>query len=471
MPRATIDRPADQFFWEQMLARLTVPRERVEGEGKYEWFARTLNFYPHDGQKQVHDSKAHIRVVKAGKKAGKSSLAWAEASWEVSQPGRRGWISSSTYENTDKVFNLLWNEVMYRKIARPAYKDRRVRLCELEGGGMFKGRSWDNEDALEQESLDWLVIDEGQYLSERVWEKLYARVTDRNGWILAMGSAVDEGNTGFWDELCAKAQVTAGWEYFMWPTSVNPKPEIQQFLVQARTDLSPEAYDQLYNCVARVREGLVFGAEFKLDIHVAPLSFDPEAPVEVWVDPGKYYAVLAVQFKHDTVQAIDEVYMYRPVTAEVIMECKNREWWPKVVGGVIDVAGRQHHNDKSEIEKWQHEGGIFLRSQFVPIAAGIDRLKTFLVDPFTHRPRIFFDPKCRGLISEFRLHVWSKGSDRLENRTPVDSSNHAIKALIYGLLDRYGFTDRDLSREGVALDYRNPEGGQEAMGIWYELPY
>ena len=115
-----------------------------------------------------------------------------------------------------------------------------------------------------------------------------------------------------------------------------------------------------------------------------------------------------------------------------------------------------------------------MRSQFVPIPAGIDRFKTFLLDPYTRRPRIFFDPKCRGIHSELRLYQWSQGSDRQESRVPIDRYNHSIKAVCYGLVDRFGFTDRDLTREGTVLDYRGGEGsvpdGEGSLYV-YELPY
>lgn len=473
MPRATLDRPAEQFFWEQVSSRLNVPRAVVEGEGKAAWLKRVLNYYPFPMQELVHNSTARIRVCQVAKKGGKSTMAWAEACWEVTQPGRRGWIAASIYDNTDKIFNLLWNEVLYHKIAQPVFKDRRTRLCELAGGGMFKGRSWDNEDALEQESLDFILIDEAQKLTERVWEKLYARTTDRNGWILAVGSTGTSEEDTFWGEMCAMARCNPGWEFFSWPTSDNPSPVIQAFLGEARNDLSPEAFAELYECVARKKEGLVF-TEYDPLLHIKGLPLDPTLPVEVFVDPGKNYAVSAVQSVQQTVHVVDEVYMYRPMTSDVILECKNRPWWPKVVGGVIDVAGRQHHNERSQVEIWQNEANIFLRSQFVPIDAGIDRLKTFLVDPYTRKPRIFFDPKCRGIQSEFRLYQWSKGSDRKESRVPIDRHCHSIKAIIYGLVDRFGFTDRDLTREGTVVDYRRGEGAVpdgEGLPYIYELPY
>jgi hypothetical protein len=125
--------------------------------------------------------------------------------------------------------------------------------------------------------------------------------------------------------------------------------------------------------------------------------------------------------------------------------CKEHEWWPRVESGVMDVAGKQHHAHESQQEIWRAKAFIHLRAQFVPIESGIERYDTILIDPATDKPRIHIDPKCRGYIGEHRLYKYMESRDGSFSHKPVDRHNHAIKAVVYGLVDRFGFSDRDHS--------------------------
>jgi len=75
------------------------------------------------------------------------------------------------------------------------------------------------------------------------------------------------------------------------------------------------------------------------------------------IDPGweHAYAVLAIARFDDMVFVIDELYLQGTVAEDVIYECKQREWWPRVRGvasgptySVIDVAANQHQGMKSQ---------------------------------------------------------------------------------------------------------------------------
>lgn len=98
------------------------------------------------------------------------------------------------------------------------------------------------------------------------------------------------------------------------------------------------------------------------------------------------------------------------------------------------------------------KAGISLSSNVVREAEGRERLHTFLnVNPIDHQPRLFVDPKCKGILSEFGVcpnpftseaapYKWKE--DRLGaviGQHPDDKNNHGIKAVIYGLIDRFGY--------------------------------
>ena len=86
------------------------------------------------------------------------------------------------------------------------------------------------------------------------------------------------------------------------------------------------------------------------------------------------------------------------------------------------------------------------------INSGTERLKSFLkVDPLTGLPRIVFSPHNKGVLSELgagpnpfdgqtRPYKWKVDKDgHIYGDTPEDKNNHGLKAIIYGLVDRYGY--------------------------------
>ena len=157
------------------------------------------------------------------------------------------------------------------------------------------------------------------------------------------------------------------------------------------------------------------------------------------------------------VRVFDEIYERGRVTSEIIQIARNRPWWGKdgecnVKFGVVDVYATQHHNMPAVAEQWLAETGLYLSSRRVRINEGTERLKTFLkVDPITGAPRVVFDNKCRGILSEFgalpnpfdgqtRVYRWKTDRDgNIVGEVPEDRHNHGIKATIYGLVDLFGY--------------------------------
>ena len=79
-------------------------------------------------------------------------------------------------------------------------------------------------------------------------------------------------------------------------------------------------------------------------------------------------------------------------------------------------------------------------------------MKGFLKpDPLTKVPKLVISPHCQGVLSEFgaapnpfdgqtRAYRWKTDRDgAIVGDTPEDKYNHAIKALIYGIVDKYGY--------------------------------
>jgi len=189
--------------------------------------------------------------------------------------------------------------------------------------------------------------------------------------------------------------------------------------------------------------------EFSNQIHVGNYLYDSNLPVYISVDPGYAgaHAVEAIQLWDDKVVLIDEIYLQNVTTKEMIIVAKQKPWWGNVDGGTIDIAGKQHQAMEAPVEVWLNEAHIHLKSQKVSEEAGLDVLRSFMkVNPVDGQPRILVNPRCKGFISECGgcqnpvgggMWMRNKNTGKL-----IDQDNHAAKAVIYYLVNTFGYVER-----------------------------
>jgi len=265
------------------------------------------------------------------------------------------------------------------------------------------------------------------------------------------GTFEEEDYIGWYRELFELGQSANNLELksFSLPTWTNtiifPGGRNDPEILKQEAGMTNERFQERFGGVPCPKTGRVV-TEFANSIHVKDCPYDKNLPVELAVDPGYAgaHAILAVQDYGEYIGLIDEVYLQGYITKDMILICKKKDWWNAVVGGAIDIAGRQHQAMAAPVEVWMAEG-VSLRSKKVNIEDGIDLLRTHMKQhPVSGRPGVIVDPKCRGFISECgggrppveNGGIWMRDKNTLQ---PIDRNNHACKALIYYLSNKYGF--------------------------------
>ncbi len=375
-----------------------------------------------------------------------------------STEGEEYWIVGPTYELARPEFIYLL-EIGGRSGALDlsTVSEPRVGPCSVKttSGAVITTHSSQDEKRLAGIAPSGILMTEA---AQQTWEtflRLRARVGERRAPLLLSGTleAGMKWYTDLW-ESWQSANMDGG-RSFSVPTWANwaiypggrQDPEIKAL----EATFPPDVFMERFGAVPCPPATLVF-REFSHVPHVKACLFNPGLPVQVWVDPGyaHAYAVLAVQIDDmeygtagrtmKVVKGIDEVYERGITAQDIIMQCKERNWWRRVKGGVIDVAGRAHPGMESHVEIWRKAAGIYLRSEKVPIPDGILRHRTFLRDPETGLPRLFHDPKCRGTIAEYGMYKYQTVKEnRPQKELPQDVNNDAMKAIAYGLVGNFGF--------------------------------
>lgn len=379
------------------------------------------------------------------------------------------WIVGPDYRQARAEFEYLHDALarghMVEKVSMPQ-SNTSPWTCETIWNCRFETRSSSDIRKLASFAPDLFLMVEAAQQDYEVFLKAQGRVAQSKGHIILSGT-LEQGLPWYGDLLRRwKGPNTDGGYALSLPTWSNtaifPKgwddPEIQRLYTYHRDQNSLDYFYERYGAEPRKVSGLVI-PEFDYSKHVRELQPEENAPVELWIDPGKNaYAVLFVQVLGKVTWVLDRVYMRGAIAQDVIPRVMENPLWPLVqknVGshGVIDIAGKHQYGLPSHVEIWQRDAGIVLRSNYVHQDVGRDVVRFRLRDdPALGHPLLFFnsqmtnakapDGTAMDVLAEFELWKWrDTNTYGNEPRRPIDANNHAIKALGYGLYDKFGPTE------------------------------
>lgn len=428
---------------------------------------KQIGYEPFSIQEPIHRSTATIIQVVGAEGAGKSNVTAAEVTGCVTPFKTDGvnhtycrlvYLIGQTYDNTHPEFEYLAHYLttlnLIKSIRQPSQGGWSMSLvtgCEIETLSVERGASVVIATGKQPDII--VLTESGIIQSYSVLLASVRRVTRAMGRAIIVGTLKD--NFGWYaslvDELSVIGNAWQGETYslpawtntHLYPGGRND-PEIKRLEA-----ILPDDEFQRTVAAQRVPSRALIFPEFSYLNHVKPCPFDINLPVYLWIDPGYFpsvYAVIPVQFHGPEVWQIDEVYLNGHTHQQVIAVCMAQKWWNAVDYLVMDVAGRQHHAEKSAEEVWGSLTRKAVYSQPVGILDGISRHRTFLGPT----PRLFHDPTCTGTLNEYRQY--KRHTDRDGNPTsdePIDANNHSMKAIAYGLVWHFGFIDEAKEIYGV----------------------
>ena len=394
-------------------------------------------YEPSPEQLEAHLHPARNKLILGGERAGKSRWGGEELlTWvAVSERGDGFWIVGPDYIQTRGDFKHLMEALAKTGLLDSSSLSMPVagswRMLTRHGVEIVTRTSSDPATLSAIAPKGVLMAEAGQQ-SYEAYLRARGRVAEKRGPLVLSGTL--EGSEGWYPALFRRWQTDneEGGRSFSIPTWSNTAiypggwddPEIQAL----RATFPEDVFFERFGAQPRPPATLVF-REFDPLTHVRPCPIRPDLGVQLWIDPGwaGAYAVVVVQIHEGVVYQIDEVYAQGMTAQDVIAECQSRPWWKKVTGGVIDIAGRQHHGMESHIEIWRKLAGVNLYSQKVGVADGILRHRTFLLDPASKKPRLFHDPRCVNTIREYSLYRYREMQEgRPVREDPIDADNHCV---------------------------------------------
>ena len=425
---------------------------------------RLVGYSPTPSQEVIHDDDSRNKLVVGGERAGKSKF-------NAEELVKHWFTEVAPYEDTKALYWLLgddyeacrgeWEHIVeaFQKLemlAAPPTKNIDPGLILLQDGTRIITKSARYPEKIATVAPDGILICEAAQLDYETFLRAKTRLAEKRGWLCMAGTFEQEDYISWYRELFALGQAPNQLELksFSLPTWTNtvifPGGRNDPEILSQEAGMTPERFQERFGGVPCPKTGRVV-TEFANAIHVRECPFNRDMPVELAVDPGYQgaCAVLAIQDYGEYLAIIDEVYVQGVITKDVITICEKAEWWlangMNIAGGAIDIYATRHQAMPAPIEAWLNKG-IGLLSQQVGVEDGIDLLRTQLKQhPITGQPGIIIDPKCRGLISECggcpspvtNGGIWMRHKDTLK---PLPRNDHACKAVIYFLANKYGFT-------------------------------
>jgi hypothetical protein len=421
-----------------------------------EYIFQKLDYNPSKEQWDFHLAPQREKQGVGGERGGKSEMLANEIFGMMFWLGAKLiWLFGADYQETSQEYGYCIRNASKLGILKFASKNFNPGEITLSTGCIIKTLSGTDVTKIGREAPDYIGGCEAAKFDFTTYLRLKARLAERRGYFGYTGTM--EGSLGWYPEKFQEGRIAsddfASFSIPSWSNlAIFPGGRQDTEILKLERELPEELFLERFGGIPCPPAGLVF-KEFKTTHHVKEFDL-VDAPVYLWIDPGYAgaYAVEVIQIVGDNVYVVDEIYEQNLVTEEIIQIANKKPWWKNVAGGVIDIAARQHQAMPAVAEIWRDKAELVLRSQKVGIIEGIERYRTFLkVNPLTNEPQIFIAPHCKGIISEHggcpnpftgQTATYRYKTDKdgmVISEEPEDKNNHGIKAIIYGLVDRFGY--------------------------------
>ena len=424
-------------------------------------------------------SDSRFVLLLGGERAGKSfkAAALAMQSMDIEQRGEY-WIVGPDYYQARPEFLYIYDAFKNAELVDDESVSMPVNVASPWTFTTIWGQTWRTKSASDIQKLasfsvsGVIMAEAAQHIYES-YLKLLGRVSQTRGFLILAGT-LERGLPWYADlykrwqgpnELGARSFSLPSWSNI----DIYPGGYDDKAMIELRSEFPDDLFMERFGAEPMRKFGLVL-PEFDISTHVKRLELNIDLPVELWMDPGQHcYPVLFVQNDGLVTNVLDCLYSRNRIVQDIIPEVMANPLFSRVDarnGGVIDNAGKQHQANKSQIELWQEIAGISLRANYVKLDVTIATIRFRLgsVNPL-HMPLLYFndhfkntkspDGLAMDILAEPELWVWpDRGPGRNQAVTPVDKNNDAMKAIGYGLVEKYGgYVTRKVQNRGRRRAY------------------
>lgn len=385
----------------------------------------------HSTQFEVFEDNHRFKVVCAGRRWGKSTLALVCSLAKMSQKDNAICaIVSPTYQQAKDIYwrdplkipSLIPQEAILKKNDSELF----LQLAGTKSYLFLRGS--DRPDTLRGLRYDFVVLDEYASMKENVWEEIIQpSLLDSGGGAIFISTP--KGYDKFY-KLWLKGQgEDPNWKSWRFTSYDNPYLD-KEYIEQAKKDMDEDTFGQEILAEFKKYTGLVY-KDFDRSVHVIePVELQPDWTYFRAVDFG-FVNPTAVLFAAVTLEGkiyvFDEIYQSGLQTPDLAELIKQKS------GGRMFTAGWADSSQMSDIEELK-KYGIYL----TPVekkSRGEEDWTTFRIRKVAEKLKnksLFVFKNCQNLIFEFenyRYHEVREGQQVKE--VPMKINDHSLDALSY----------------------------------------
>lgn len=275
-------------------------------------------------QQDIAASSSRFRVVIAGRRFGKTTLAIREICYCARMPNRDVFYITSSYRAAKMI---VWKPLK-RKLQdlRWAKKVNESELSiQLINGSTISLKGAENGDALRGVSLDFVVFDEVASVDEDVWtEVIRPSLADRQGSALFIGTPQGKSNWSYdlWKLGQDGIEDWQSWQF----TTKDGGWVTEEEIAAARRDMTERQFRQEFEATFESFEGRVAWAFSQDNVREPPDTKLDILHVGMDFNVNPMVCVVAIQ-RDQKMYVIDEIKLPNSNTTEMCEELKNR--YPK----------------------------------------------------------------------------------------------------------------------------------------------
>lgn len=237
---------------------------------------------PHAKQVPIIGSDARFRVVRAGRRFGKTKISAHEiVKAAITEPGSMNWWVSNRWKNTRRGYRNVVKQIPPELLAKPAPMDTSPELIlRFKNQSSIEFYSGESPDSMAGEGVDFVVVDEAALIRDAAWHQLIRpTLMDSGGRALIISTP--RGRNWFYD-IWHRGDDPGEDNYDAWHFTSYDNPYLQQDdIAEAKRTLPHLIYMQEIEAEFIDNAASIFTLG---DGAVVPDLVDPRGQVVVGID-------------------------------------------------------------------------------------------------------------------------------------------------------------------------------------------
>lgn len=386
-------------------------RKILEGNG----------YVPHPKQQLLVDDRHRYKVIRCGRRFGKSVFAVNKIiSSAISSIGDY-WFVAPTYRQAKEIAWRLFDKYAPREFI--SKKNETELSIEFRNGSRISLKGADNPDSLRGVGLDGVVLDEYAFMSPYAWSVISPVLQDRKGWAIFISTP--DGYNHFYELYNTKDDDFASFHFTSYD---NPYLDPEE-LEKEKQRMSPEKFAQEYEAEFMKRSGAIWPT-FSRDIHVIDRR-EPKGTIYGSIDfgfaIGHETAVLWHEVTSEGVYTFDGFDVSQKSIQE-IDEMMKTQTNGLVIQGIFPDPARPDLIEELKQKNWP----VLETNKDVEL--GIAKVSEYMqFDPINKKPKWTISRHLVRAIEQIEQYVWTevRGEDGKFKQAPKKENDNYPDSLRY----------------------------------------